>query len=167
MPQNRVDDGVKEGTATSELKTLKLQRGRKAALLTRACNMAEVQIDRCANKEELRKRLEALNTALDGVLKINDDYVEKVQEVEEIEEAEEYVTRLTARHASAIKAIKEAIKLKSSGCSASETEGKQMSLASRRDGSKEASSRDVNTFTDLSSHSTTVGKWNYLSERTS
>ncbi|KAF0313845.1 hypothetical protein FJT64_015656 [Amphibalanus amphitrite] len=136
MPQNRVDDGVKEGTATSELKVLKLQRGRKAAQFTRACNAAETQITCRANEEELRKRLEALNTALDGVLKINDDYAEKVQEVSEIEESEEYATRMTARHASTVKAIEDAIKLKSSGCSASETEGKPMSLAPRRDGSK-------------------------------
>ncbi|KAF0294191.1 hypothetical protein FJT64_008127 [Amphibalanus amphitrite] len=126
---------MKEGTATSELKVLKLQRCRKAAQFTRACNAAETQITCRANEEELRKRLEALNTALDGVLKINDDYVEKVQEVEEIEEAEEYATRMTARHASTVKAIEDAIKLKSSGCSASETEGKPMSLAPRRDGS--------------------------------
>ncbi|XP_043245749.1 uncharacterized protein LOC122393608 [Amphibalanus amphitrite] len=141
MPQNRVDGGVKEVAATGELKTLKLQRGRKAALLTRACNTAEIQIDRCASEEELRKRLESLNTALEGFLEINGDYVEKVQEVGELEEAEEYAARLTARHASAIKAIKEAIKLKSSGCSASETEGKPMSLAPRRDGSKVSGSR--------------------------
>ncbi|KAF0297920.1 hypothetical protein FJT64_004682 [Amphibalanus amphitrite] len=141
MPQNRVDDGVKEGTTTSELKVLKLQRGRKAAQFTRACNAAETQITCRANEEELRKRLEALNTALDGVLKINDDYSEKVQEVSEIEESEEYATRMTARHASTVKAIEDAIKLKSSGCSASETEGKPMSLAPRRDGSKVSGSR--------------------------
>ncbi|KAF0293393.1 hypothetical protein FJT64_008784 [Amphibalanus amphitrite] len=141
MPQNRVDDGVKEGTATSELKVLKLQRGRKAAQFTRACNAAETQITCRANEEELRKRLEALNTALDGVLKINDDCMEKMQEVEEIEESEEYATRMTARHASTVKAIEDAIKLKSSGCSASETEEKPMSLAPRRDGSKVSGSR--------------------------
>ncbi|KAF0299800.1 hypothetical protein FJT64_027549 [Amphibalanus amphitrite] len=126
---------MKEGRGTGDLKALKLQRGRKAVLFNLACNMAEAQIARRANEEELKKRLEALSTALESFLEINDDYVEKVQEVEEIEETEEYATRLTARHVSTIKAIQEAIKLKSACCSASETEGKPVSLASRRDGS--------------------------------
>ncbi|XP_043193787.1 nucleoprotein TPR-like [Amphibalanus amphitrite] len=100
--------GKEAGDTACVLKHLKLQRGRKAAAFTRACNTAEAQIARRASEEELKKRLETLNATLDGFMEANDAYVEKVQEVCELEEAEEYATRLTARHAETVKRIEEA-----------------------------------------------------------
>ncbi|KAF0302739.1 hypothetical protein FJT64_025192 [Amphibalanus amphitrite] len=100
--------GEEAGDTACVLKHLKLQRGRKAAAFTRACNTAEAQIARRASEEELKKRLETLNATLDGFMEANDAYVEKVQEVCELEEAEEYATRLTARHAETVKRIEEA-----------------------------------------------------------
>ena len=89
MPDNCDPAGEEDGDTTGELKALKLHRGRKAAMFTRACNTAEAQIARRASEEGLKKRLEMLNTTLDAFMEANDEYVEKLQDKSELEEAEE------------------------------------------------------------------------------
>ena len=137
MPESRDAAGEDDGGGTTgELKALKLHRGRKAAMFTRACNTAEAQISRRASEEELKKRLETLNTALDGFMEANDDYVEKLEDVGELGEAEDYATRLTARHAETVARLEEAITHPTASRSVSREERRHLSPVPPQEGSR-------------------------------
>ena len=66
MPQSRIDASGNVGSSIGELKALKLQRGRKAALFTRACSTAEAQIARQVGEDELRTGAQELCSSWGG-----------------------------------------------------------------------------------------------------
>ena len=118
-----------------ELKRLKLQRGRKAAAVTRACNTAETRLSQCPDPQEVKKRLETLNTALEAFMTANDTYVAIIKDTNERSEAEQLATQVTAKHAAMTKRLKDAMKAPSEAAPSVQTvsrvSGSQASRGSR------------------------------------